>query len=128
MKKILTSIIFLLIAITCQPQQIPVTVSWNEKPIAIDYIIYLWTSPTANSPLVEDATIGFIDSLGLSLFIVADSIGIFEVVFMSPVNGEYIQAAGFAIDQFGQSLGASLTVLKRKPFGWVKMSGMNLDF
>ena len=129
MKKILTSIIFLLIAITCQPQQnIPVTVSWQEEPTAVEYVIYIYTGQDPNSPFVENASIGFIDSLGLPSFTVIDSIGVFEIVFMSAVNGDYIQAAGFNVDEFGQSLGASLSALKRKPFGGTKMAGINLSF
>ena len=129
MKTLLSIFIVLMVTIACRSQQnIPVTVSWQEDITAVEYRVFIWTGSTANTPLVEDATIGFIDSLGLPSFTVIDSVGIFEIVFMSVVNGDYIQAAGFTVDQSGQSLGASLTALKRKPFGGTKMSGINLTF
>ena len=128
MKTILSIFIVIIVTIAYQSQQIPVTVSWQEDTTAVEYRVFIWTGTTANSPLVEDATLGFIDSLGLPSFTVIDSIGIFEIVFMSAVNGDFIIAAGFNVDEFGQSLGASLTALKRKPFGGTKMSGINLTF
>ena len=121
MKKILTGIIFILIAVNCQPQ-IPATVTFQEDTTAIKYHIFVWEGDVVNNPLVEDSSYTYVLSLGLTHFELTAT----QLVFQTAVNGNYIMVAGFNENSAGMTAGATLSNLVLKANQPNKMLMLNL--
>ena len=109
MKKILISIIFLLVAVTCQPQ-IPATVEIKEDTTATGYWVCVSEfSDPVNNPLIEDTTLVYIKSVADTSYFTTTAL--FQ--FQTQANGNYIMVAAFVVNSFGTA-GATLSELVLK--------------
>ena len=127
MKKLIVAI-FLIVALTiqCQPTQVTVDVDWEADPTAQQFIIVIAEGiDTTNWPFQENMSWQDVDTTQLTRIYHLAPIGT-GVSFMSSINGEYIQAAGFIVGEYGLTSLATVSNREKKPNVPNKMQFINL--
>ena len=128
MKKILLTLFLLTAAmVNCQPSNVNVNVSWPIDSTATQYIIAIATSPdTSNWPIAEDMNWYDVDTTQLSRIYYLNPTAT-TVSFSSPINGEFIQAAGIIVGELGITSLLTVSNREKKPNVPSKMQFINLN-
>jgi hypothetical protein len=127
MRKILMMILLAIGIGNCQPTQVNVDVTWSADTTAQGYIVVVAEgSDTTNWPIAEDMAWQDVDTTKLMriyhLATVQTGVG-----FLSSINGEFIQAAGIVIGEFGLTSLLTTSNMEKKPNVPNKMEFINLS-